>query len=196
MIAVFSLIRRRDGIDVETFRRHWIDPHGVLVCQFPRLRRYSQNRVAEGPAMSAAARALQLDGFAELVYDSDADQAAATASPAMAACDVDSPQFIGAVVRVVCDAQELVSPPQQSGVPKLLVLHATAAPSLPTLDGVVGHIRNTTLRQRGPKSAMPVLDIPVGAITELWFDTDTARLRAAQAFDTAAVFTIDELRLI
>lgn len=196
MIAVFSLIRRRAGIDVETFRHHWIDPHGVLVCQFPRLRRYSQNRVAEGPAMSAPARALQLDGIAELVYDSDADQAAATGSPAMAACDVDSPQFIGAVVRVVCDAQEIVSPPRQSGIPKLLVLHAAAAPPSAPLDGVVGHIRNITLRQRGPRSAMPVLDIPVGAITELWFDGETALLRAAQTFDVAAVFAIDELRLI
>src|SRR5487761_2784935 len=99
MIVVFSLMRRREAIDVAAFNQHWLDPHGTLVCRFPRLRRYSQNRIVASPATSPAAQRLDLDGIAELAYDTDADQEAATQSPAMAACDRDSPAFIGAVVR-------------------------------------------------------------------------------------------------
>jgi uncharacterized protein (TIGR02118 family) len=209
MIAAFSLMRRRAGISVDAFQRHWLDPHGVLVCRFAGLQRYSQNRVIG--ARSPAAEALGLDGIAELVYATDADQEAATNSPEMAACDVDSPSFIGAVVRVVAEVQEIVPPPRESGVSKLMLLvppqevaphsAATYDAAVRSLGGVVGYLRSTTLRQRGPRSAMPVLDFPVGVIIELWFDDGLAVDRAASSLRAVwgvgtAGFAIDEVRLV
>jgi uncharacterized protein (TIGR02118 family) len=209
VIAVFSLIRRREGISLDAFQRHWLDPHGVLVCAFPRLARYSQNRVIS--ARSPAADALRLDGIAALAYATDADQEAATHSPEMAACDVDSPDFIGAVVRIVAEVQEIVPPPRDSGIPKLMLLippqdmepHARSAfdATVRSLDGVVGHLWNTTLRQRGPRSAMPVLDFPVGAVVELWFESNVVLDRAVGTLRqvstvTTASFAIDEVRLV
>ena len=197
MIAVFSLMRRRGGIDIDAFNRHWLDPHGVLVCRFPKLRRYSQNRVTA--AFSPTAEALGLDGIAELAYDSNEDQEAATNSPEMAACDVDSPQFIGAVVRIVTEATIVMSPPSGSGVPKLVLLFPPGV-SRPKLEpaGLVGRIENTTKLQRGPKSAMPVVDFPVGHITELWFESRDALAAAARSVDSegTAVLGIEEVRLV
>lgn len=199
MISVFSLIRRRDGIDTDGFNRHWLDPHGVLVCRFPHLRRYSQNRVTA--ARSPAARALRLDGIAELTYDTNQDQEAATRSPAMAACDVDSPQFIGAVVRIVARAEVVVPPPCQSSTSKLMLLLPPGIAALACPEGVVGRIENETREQRGPARAMPVLDFPVGHITEMWFPELGALERAAAALAPAcgqdvAMLAIEEVRLI
>jgi uncharacterized protein (TIGR02118 family) len=209
MIAVFSLIRRKDGVDTAAFRAHWLDPHGVLVCRFPGLRRYSQNRVAA--ARSPAAEALKIDGIAELVYETDADQEVATNSPEMAACDVDSPGFIGSVVRIVSDIEDVVGPPSGSGLPKLILLISPQDSALcrqpefdsaiRSLPGLAGYLRNITRVQRGPKSKMPVLDFPVGTVIELWFESEMTLDRAAVALrphwgvDTAS-FAIDEVRLV
>ena len=54
MIAVISLMRRRDAIDLTRFRRHWLDVHGPLVCAFPGLRRYVQCHVIDSLAANDA----------------------------------------------------------------------------------------------------------------------------------------------
>ena len=43
--------------------------------------------------------------------------------------------------------------------------------------GLIGLIENIPLRQRGPRSAVPVLDISVAAIVELWFANEDLRAR-------------------
>jgi uncharacterized protein (TIGR02118 family) len=201
VITVFSLMRRRPDIDVAAFQAHWLDPHGVLVCRFPKLRHYSQNRIVA--ALSPAARRLQLDGIAELSYDSHEDQEAATNSLEMAACDVDSPLFIGAVVRIVAEAQAVLPAPGRSGVPKLMLLFppGAALPERPVFGQVTGHSEAITRVQRGPASAMPVLEFPVDRITELWFDDQPALAHAARALvpacgDQVALLAIEEVRLV
>jgi uncharacterized protein (TIGR02118 family) len=181
MIVVFSLMRRRDDVPVAEFRRHWLDPHGPLVCKFPRLRRYSQNHV------TASGGDLALDGFAELAYDSDADQEAATGSPEMAACDRDSPLFIGSVLRVVCTDRVIVARPAEAAkaVKQIAVFAGDAGAVAPALAayraaiskaaGLLGLVENIPLRQRGPRSKVAVLDFRVAAIVESWFADADAR---------------------
>jgi uncharacterized protein (TIGR02118 family) len=180
MIVVFSLMRRRDDISLGEFHRHWLDPHGPLVCRFPRLRRYSQNHVIAG------GRALPLDGFAELAYDTDADQEVATGSPEMAACDDDSPLFIGSVLRVVSTDRVILPPPPNDAKATKQITVLTGRPEMiaPTLAeyrnavrnvaGLIGLVENLPLRQRGPRSKVPVLDFHVAAVLELWFTDDEA----------------------
>lgn len=169
---MFSLMRRRHGVSLDEFRRHWLDPHGPLVCRFPRLRRYSQNHIA------APRGELPLDGFAELAYDTDASQEATTRSPEMAACDRDSPLFIGSVLRVVCTDRVILPPPAEvTGAAKQITVFAgqaeAAAPALAEYRaatskaaGLIGLVENIPLRQRGPRSEVPVLvlDVSVAAI--------------------------------
>lgn len=175
MIVVFSLMRRRDDVSLADFQRHWLDPHGPLVCRFPRLRRYSQNHVI------VPGGALPLDGLAELAYDTDADQEAATGSPEMVTCDDDSPLFIGSVLRVVCTDRIILPPPPSDAEATKQITVLTGRPELvaPILDdyrnvvrnisGLIGLVENLPLRQRGPRSKMPVLDVPIAAVVELWF---------------------------
>lgn len=182
MIVVFSLMRRRDDVPLDEFRRHWLDPHGPLVCRFARLRRYSQNHV-----IAPEASAMRVDGFAELAYDTDADQEAATGSPEMAACDRDSPLFIGSVLRVVTEDRVIMPIPGPAAAKRITVFIGTdVAPSLArylalvtATEGVTGYVENIALRQRGPRSEVPVLNVTVGAIAEIWFASETARQSAA-----------------
>ncbi len=89
MIAAISLMRRRTDVDLATFRRHWLDVHGPLVCGFPGLRHYVQDHVIASPAMNDAAKALDIQGFPILRFDNDEDRRLAQRSPDMAACNVE-----------------------------------------------------------------------------------------------------------
>ena len=55
MIAAISLMRRQDSVDPATFRRHWLEVHGPLVCKFAGLRHYTQCHVVD-PTPSHATR--------------------------------------------------------------------------------------------------------------------------------------------
>ena len=76
---------------------------------FPALRRYVQDHVIASPAMNARARDMRIDGFPILWFDNDADRQRAHVSPEMAACNVDSRSFIGAVSRVICEPRVVVA---------------------------------------------------------------------------------------
>src|SRR5271156_1536736 len=103
MIAAISLMRRQDGDDLNRFRRHWLDVHGPLVCAFPGLRRYVQCHVIDSLAANEAGLMMRIDGFPILYFDNDTDRSLAHGSPEMAACNVDSRLFVGAVSRVIAD---------------------------------------------------------------------------------------------
>jgi uncharacterized protein (TIGR02118 family) len=204
MIVVFSLMRRRPDVSLEEFQRHWLDPHGPLVCKFARLRRYSQNHV------DAPGGAMPVDGFAELAYDSDTDQEAATGSLEMAACDRDSLLFIGSVLRVVTEDRVLLRPPvKDTAAAKQITVFTGPAGSIePVLaryraaargtTNLLGLVENIALRQRGPKSKVPVLDVSVAAIVELWFPDTATRQRAMEPLDRitdAASYAVTEHHL-
>src|SRR6202789_1691919 len=101
MIAAISLMRRQDSVSLTKFRRHWLDVHGPLVCAFPGLRRYVQCHVVDSLAANEAGLTMRVDGFPILYFDSDADRSRAHGSPEMAACNIDSRNFVGAVSRVI-----------------------------------------------------------------------------------------------
>ena len=109
MIGAISLMRRRDDIDPARFRQHWLEVHGPLVCRLPGLCNYAQSHVAA--ALTPTASAMAIDGFAELAFDSVAARATAYGSAELAACDRDSPGFIGAVSRLITDATVVLPRP-------------------------------------------------------------------------------------
>lgn len=205
MIVVFSLMCRRPDVPLDEFQRHWLDPHGPLVCKFARLRRYSQNHVI------APGGTMPVDGFAELAYDNDADQEAATGSPEMAACDRDSPLFIGSVLRVVTEDRVILRPPapEAAAAKQMTVFTGPAAAIEPALTQyraaaraaatLLGLVENIALRQRGPKSQVPVLDVTVAAIVELWFTDAAARRHAMTQLNRvsdAPSYAVTEHRLL
>jgi uncharacterized protein (TIGR02118 family) len=81
MIAAISLMRRQDSIDLNRFRRHWLDVHGPLVCAFPGLRRYVQCHVIDSLAANESGLTMRIDGFPILYFDNDTNRSRAHASP-------------------------------------------------------------------------------------------------------------------
>ncbi len=162
MIAAISLMRRQDRIDLSRFRRHWLDVHGPLVCAFPGLRRYVQCHVIDSLAANEAGLNMRIDGFPILYFDNDADRTRAHHSPEMAACNVDSRLFIGAVSRVIADVEGEVR--TNSGRFSLIEIWPEASSPRPTTYRV---------REQGaaPNSTIAHLPIVVGAMTQTWFDS-------------------------
>jgi uncharacterized protein (TIGR02118 family) len=164
MIAAISLMRRWDAINLNQFRRHWLDVHGPLVCAFPRLRRYVQCHVMDSLAMNEAALSMRIDGFPILYFDHDEDRLAAHGSPEMAACNADSRQFVGAVSRVISDVTGAVR--GDHGRFSLIEIWA---------DGVVPPPRPVRydVREQGgaPNSVIPHLPVTIGTMTQIWYDS-------------------------
>jgi uncharacterized protein (TIGR02118 family) len=210
MIAAISLMRRRADVDLATFRRHWLDIHGPLVCAFVGLRHYVQDHVIESPVMNEAARDLRIDGFPILIFDNDADRQRAHGSPEMAACNVDSRSFIGAVSRVMCESRIVIPTTPDAAAIKLIVLFPGDTPDDATVDRYAADaqslagLRGLTLYralQQGaaPNSTIPHLPVSVAGIAELSFaslvDLECAvATRAAEQRE--ARFVVEQHRLV
>lgn len=194
MIGAISLMRRRDDIDPARFRRHWLDIHGPLVCRLPRLRSYAQSHVVA--ALTPTARGMAIDGFAELAFDSVAARAAAYASAELAACDRDSPGFIGAVSRLVTDATVVIPRPDAPDLGKLVILFPTGVPADRAAlerSGPRGLIWHAVLEQgRAPNSTVPELRCAVAALAEIWVNVQVAP--EAIGPDQAGMFSVIEHR--
>jgi uncharacterized protein (TIGR02118 family) len=164
VIAAISLMRRQDGAGLNRFRRHWLDVHGPLVCAFPRLRRYVQCHVIDSIATNNEARRMGIDGLPILFFDNDADRLKAHESPEMAACNIDSRQFVGAVLRVITDA----GGEMRTNRGRFSLLEIWPEGAAPPARPMLYKVRE---QGRAPNSTIPHLDITVGSMTQTWFDS-------------------------
>ncbi len=198
MIAAISLIRRRADIDMATFRRHWLDPHGVMTAELPGLRAYVQHHCVASPATNAVARGLDIDGMPELWFDDIAQRTRAYTSPRIAECNVNSEAFIGAVSRLVTEPGQPVGLNGGSGAAKLMLLAigepdpdwtGKIAQALSGLDGVGGWQTHTLLEQApAPNSRIKALEVEVAGIAEVvCADAETAA-RVAAHFTAEAAY--------
>ena len=67
---IIFFLKRKPGMDIEEFRRYWLDVHGRIALKLPRLRRYVQSHVL--PSAYAEGEPLH-DGFAQLWFDNRND---------------------------------------------------------------------------------------------------------------------------
>jgi uncharacterized protein (TIGR02118 family) len=191
MIAAISLMRRQDSVRLSQFRRHWLDVHGPLVCAFPGLRRYVQCHVVGSAAMSEAARSMRIDGFPILYFDSDEDRVRAHHSPEMAACNVDSRRFVGAVSRVIAD----VAGGLRSDGGRFSLLEIWPEGVSPVARPVGYRVRE---QGAAPNSVIAHLPVTAGAVTQTWYDSLVDLECAADVRDDsrAARFVVEEHWLV
>ena len=89
MIKMVFLVRRRPGMDVETFQRSWRE-HSSLSASLPGVRKYVQNHATAAQDGTPPA----YDGFAEMWWDDVAAYERAVASPEMRTVAADLERFI------------------------------------------------------------------------------------------------------
>jgi uncharacterized protein (TIGR02118 family) len=208
MIAAISLMQKRPDTSLVAFRRHWLDVHGPLVCGFPALRCYVQDHVIASTALNAKARDMCIDGFPILWFDNDTDRLRAHRSPEMAACNVDSRSFIGAVSRVICEPRVILPQAGDAGRIRLIAVlpgetaddaalerYAAWARSLTRIAGIVLY----RVLQQGPAPNSTIAHLPVSTagLAELSFSS-LIDLECAMAGDDAgaAHFVVEEHRLV
>jgi uncharacterized protein (TIGR02118 family) len=112
MIKRVSLLTRRTGMTREQFTRHWLEVHAPLAHAVPGLRRYVQSHVVEEyrrPDIPTSA--IEVDGIAELWFESRVAMERALASPEMAALHADGALFIGSNKTFVVEEKVIISGP-------------------------------------------------------------------------------------
>jgi len=204
MIVSTSLIRRRHDLTSEQFRLHWLDPHGPLTAKLPGTRYYDQNHVLpDASGTNAAARALRIDGFPILAFDNAERRREAHTSPEMAACNLDSRDFIGAVSRVISDDGSARRPPSDGLIKQLLLLPRRGAAAdleslISALDGIETSIVHAILEQGGaPNSTVPFIGFEVEAFAEIWTHTRLDAERNAKTLaDIAANLATFEVEVV
>ncbi len=207
MIIANSLIRRRDDIDLDAFRRHWLDPHGPLTAKLPRCQHYVQNHVLDSVGTNALARALRIDGIPQLAFATPEDRVAAHGSPDLKACDEDSEQFIGAVSRVMTEVDGEVALDDADGPIKLILLAVAPRAASQPIDAVLSElhgvrrlVQHRMLQQtHAPGSRVPNLDVAVAGLVDLWLSDMDAVQRNTALLDrdgTIASFAVKTYRFI
>ncbi len=191
MIAAISLMRRQDVLNLNRFRRHWLDVHGPLVRAFPKLRRYVQCHTVDSVASNEEGLSLRVDGFPILYFDNDTDRLAAHNSPEMAACNIDSRLFVGAVSRVIADVEGDL----RANHGRFSLLEIWPEGTEPANRPVLYRVRE---QGAAPNSVIPHLKFAVGAVTQTWFDSlvDLECGGAEMGDSISARFAVEEHWLI
>jgi uncharacterized protein (TIGR02118 family) len=93
-----TMLRRKPGLTIEDFQRHWLDVHAPLVRELPGIRRYAQNHVIAGATRSGFPTIeLGIDGIVELVFESAESMRRAFDSDAGQRAMADASNFIDAM---------------------------------------------------------------------------------------------------
>jgi hypothetical protein len=147
---------------------------------------------------------MRIDGFPILAFDNAEGRREAHTSPQMAACNLDSRAFIGAVSRVISDDGGARRPAYSAGLIKQLLLlprggaAADLASLISSLGGIETSIVHAILEQGGaPNSTVPFIGVEVEAFAEVWTHTrrDIER-NAAKIADLAAKLATFEVEVV
>lgn len=186
MIAAISMMRRREDISRDQFRRHWLNPHGVMTAELPGVRYYIQSHCLDAPGTNALAKEVAIDGFPELWFDSIEARRIAYTSPRIAECNIDSEHFVGAVSRLVTEPDVIVDRPAVDAAKVILIAIGALDPGwsdrlnarVMPLEGLVGYVRHTLLEQAAaPASRIPELEVKIGGIAEVSFESEATLLQ-------------------
>lgn len=206
-------MKRRTDLTNAQFRKHWIDPHGVMTAELPGVRHYVQHHCIEHSATNLLARELGLEGFPELWFDDYEQRKIAYTSKRIAECNVDSEQFVGSVTRLVTEPIDVIKPAAAARQAKAYVVAVgspdpawaeTAQQRITKLPGVVGYRRQRIIEQAAaPNSKIPELKLQVAGVADVTFENDGALMASASKLAGAgndaartAVYVVEDLHFI
>ncbi len=109
MIKRISLLTRKAGMTRDQFTRHWLEVHAPLARPVPSLTRYVQSHIVEefrGPDIPTSP--VEVDGIAELWFESRESMEGALASPEMKELHADGALFIGSDKTFVVEEKVII----------------------------------------------------------------------------------------
>ena len=112
MFQMIVILRRKRGVSVEEYRKHWRENHGPLFRKFPQIKKYTQYHVSDH---SRAESDIPIDGVAILEFESEAAMKEAWKMSEYGIVRTDEPRFLdagakGVHVVYVDDVVEVIKP--------------------------------------------------------------------------------------
>lgn len=222
MIIRMGVIRKKDGLDVEAFRKHWREVHGPIAAAIPGLRRYQQNHVVDSGQRGIDYKRGndEIDGFSQLWFDDLDSMQAALSSEVCRSLAKDEANFIGNLKLLMLEPNPIIVPPSDRPLIKrmsTLKRRADVSPEkfrhewyevhsmlVKRLPQVMGYTQNLVvgrnLEKSGKSGALDAAyeELPIDGIVELWFnDTksieEAFRSDAGRTLMTHATEFIDEI---
>ncbi|WP_428536439.1 EthD family reductase [Rhodopila sp.] len=112
MIKLLSLLTRKQGITHAEFVRHWFDVHGPLAEHVPGIRRYVQSHITDSRSRPDIPDTdVEVDGIAELWYDSLESFERASKTSEMKALTDDGALFIGRIKTYLIEERQIIPLP-------------------------------------------------------------------------------------
>ena len=112
MIKSLGLLTRKPHLTHARFVDHWLNIHGPLALAVPGVRRYVQSHiVGTRTRPDIPETQIDVDGIAEMWFDTAEDQQRAAASPEMKILTDDGALFIGQIKSFVIDEKQIIPPP-------------------------------------------------------------------------------------
>jgi uncharacterized protein (TIGR02118 family) len=215
MIIRTGLIKNRDDVPEDAFRRHWLNIHGPLALRVPGLRAYTQNHIVERHAATGSAALHRIDGLSQLWFDDIPAMVHAMASTEQQACVNDIRGFLSHVTIVVQQPGEIFNfgEPAAESIKLMLVLMGDLILSERYGDslgqflrkfapgGVRFRVNKVIDRNHVVDPSIPRGHQVIAAISEIWFSKteDLDRVlgggltdQTAHPFSPVGVFTVNE----
>ena len=109
MIKRISLLTRKPELTHEEFVRHWLEVHGPLALSVPGIRRYVQSHIqGESVRADVPVTDVEIDGIAELWYDSVDAMERSSATPEAQALYADGALIIGQIKSFVIEEKVII----------------------------------------------------------------------------------------
>jgi uncharacterized protein (TIGR02118 family) len=110
VIKSISLLVRKEGMTHEQFVSHWLEVHGPLARAVPGIRRYVQSHLlGDRKRADIAPLDVEIDGIAELWYDSREAMERAFATPEGKALHADGATFIGRIRSYIVEEKAIIA---------------------------------------------------------------------------------------
>lgn len=110
MIKTVTLLAKRDDWSREEFLKYWREVHGPLATDVTNIRRYVQSEcLGNIHRADIAAMDFEVDGVAEVWYDSEEAMRAARVSPEGQRLLADGAKFIGRAHTMIVREQEFIA---------------------------------------------------------------------------------------
>lgn len=190
MITRMGLLRKKECISIEDFKKHWLDIHGPIALKADKMRRYHQNLVvdSEQRGITYARSGMALDGFSELWFDNLYDMNTSMTAEINKEAAEDVALFTEDVKVIVTIQNVVIPPPVSAGKPlikRMSLLRRRQDVDFETFKREWWEVHSELVRQfsgvRGYKQCLvidriiggqsvPYEELPIDGVVELWFE--------------------------